>query len=63
MMKTRLIVFENLGCETNIYQKHEWFFANMVPISITKHKMTFGNLGIVVIWGSICWKARGGHQN
>ena len=41
-------------------RKHEWIVANMVPISTTKHKMTFGNLGILVIWGSIFWKARGG---
>ena len=24
-------------------KKHEWYFANIVPISITKHKMAFGN--------------------
>ncbi len=36
-------------------KKHEWYFANMVPISIAKHTMTFWNLEFVVILGSICW--------
>ena len=39
-------------------KKHEWDFANMLPISSTKHKMTFLNLGIWVISGSIFWKAQ-----
>ena len=25
-------------------KKHEWFFANMVPISTTKHKVAIGEL-------------------
>ena len=30
MMKNRQTNLENLGYETNIYQKHKWIFANMV---------------------------------
>ena len=36
-----------------MYQKHEWFFVNMVPISISKHETTclvicFFNFGIIL---------------
>ena len=40
-------------------KKHEWDFANMVPIAITKHKMTFRNLNVLVISGQIRWKKPG----
>ena len=41
MMKIRLIKFWNHGDGTNIYQKTLMLFANMVPISLSKVKMTF----------------------
>ena len=42
--------------------KHEWYFANMVPKSVTK-KWHVGFLGIWVIWGSIFGKAQGGTES
>ena len=53
MMKMRLINFQKLEYGTNIYQQHEWMFANMKPISISNHKMTL--LGILTNSGLFSW--------
>ena len=44
--KIRLMKSQNHGYKTNIYQKHEWIFADMVPISRTNHKTEFRKFGI-----------------
>ena len=43
-------------------KKHEWHFANMVQVSITKHKMAFWNFETLIILESIFCEPRG-HQN
>ena len=39
-------------------KKHGWHFANMIPISVTKHKMTFWNVGFGSRFGHIFGRSK-----
>lgn len=55
-------ILKRLDMKSISLKKHEWNLANMVPISTTAHKMTFGHLVILHFREQSFGKPEGHHK-